>query len=325
MRPGGNARVLPGTGERRAKRGARSGTSLRAAPRGVFSISAQARASGQGKARRSRDRLHGGILSSAASRGDFESPAGTSRGATDAGRDSSATRTSRAPRGLGCSVHRRAKARGAIVRIAVTDGASSLAHRPCSPLFPDEPGTLETIRCLARRFYSAEDSADTKHGRAPIPGKTVALVFSRDETFQSPSGGSRAPSFASAVHTRVTRRIQNGPNQAVSDPSSRVPLFAGLGTASARVAPGLPGARASRPKAPDACILGFHRPGHRLTSALTPLLPQCHRHESDRPHRLPRSGTYRARASSRGRRTRRAGHSRTTNLCPRCFALACAT
>ena len=128
--------------------------------------------------------------------------------------------------------------------------------------------------------------------------------------------GSRAPSFASAVHTRVTRRIQNGPNQAVSDPSSRVPLFAGLGTASARVAPGLPGARASRPKAPDACILGFHPPGHRLTSALTPLLPQCHRHESDRPHRLPRSGTYSEHAPSRGRRTRRAGHSRTTNLSP---------
>ena len=69
-------------------------------------------------------------------------------------------------------------------------------------------------------------------------------------------------------------------------------------------------------KLEDARLLGFQRPGHRLTSALAPLLPQCHRHESDRPHRLPRSGTYSAHAPSRGRRTRRAGHSRTTNLSP---------
>jgi hypothetical protein len=142
----------------------------------VFSVSAQARASGQGKARRSRDRLHGGILSSAASRGDFESPAGTSRGATDAGRDSSATRTSRAPRGLGCSVHRRAKARGAIVRIAVTDGASSLAHRPCS----------QTSQERSRRF--AVSRGDFIPPRIPsIPSteqlryqvETVARFFSR--------------------------------------------------------------------------------------------------------------------------------------------------
>ena len=203
-----------------------------------------------------------------------------------------------------------------------------MAHRPCSASSQTSQECLRNARDDS--LFSRGDFIP--HGippipsteRAPIPGKGPSF-FLATETFQSPSGGSGAPSFASAVHTRVTRRIQNGPNQAVSVPSTRVPLFAGLGTASTRVAPGLPGARASRPKAPDACILGFHRPGHRLTSALTPLLPQCHRHESDRPHRLPRSGTYRARASSRGRRTRRAGHSRTTNLCPRCFALACAT
>ena len=145
MCPDGNARVVPGTGERREKRGARRGAGLRAAPRGVFSVSAEARASGRGEARRSRDGLHGGILSSAGARGDFESPAGTSRGATDAGRDSRATRTSRAPRGLGCSVHRRAKGARGDCRSTVTDGASSLAHRPCI-------GFRETIRTI--RFYS---------------------------------------------------------------------------------------------------------------------------------------------------------------------------
>jgi hypothetical protein len=206
----------------------------------VFSVSAEARASGRGEARRSRDGLHGGILSSAGARGDFESPAGTSRGATDAGRDSRATRTSRAPRGLGCSVHRRAKGARGDCRSTVTDGASSLAHRPCI-------GFRETIRTI--RFYSPS----LLNARRCVPGietlspfGALASLATKTELYRA---GSRAPSFASAVHTRVTRRIQNGPNQAVSDPSARLPLFAGLGAASTRVAPGLPGARASRPKA----------------------------------------------------------------------------
>lgn len=237
MCPDGNARVVPGTGERRAKRGARRGAGLRAAPRGVFSVSAEARASGRGEARRSRDGLHGGILSSAGARGGFESPAGTSRGATDAGRDSSATRTSRAPRGLGCSVHRRAKGALGDCRITVTDGASSLAHRPCIG-FRDDSDDSILYSPVCRSVYCTW----YRHAFA----FRCARFSRRRKLYRA---GSRAPSFASAVHTRVTRRIQNGPNQAVSDPSARLPLFAGLGAASTRVAPGLPGAPASRAKA----------------------------------------------------------------------------
>ena len=221
---------------RGARSGARRGAGS-AAPRGVFSVSAEARASGRGEARRSRDGLHGGILSSAGARGGFESPAGTSRGATDAGRDSSATRTSRAPRGLGCSVHRRAKGALGDCRITVTDGASSLAHRPCIG-FRDDSDDSILYSPVCRSVYCTW----YRHAFA----FRCARFSRRRKLYRA---GSRAPSFASAVHTRVTRRIQNGPNQAVSDPSARLPLFAGLGAASTRVAPGLPGAPASRAKA----------------------------------------------------------------------------
>ena len=199
--PTGDARVVPGPGERRAKRGARRAPALRAAPRGVFSVSAEARASAEAKLRRSRDGLHGGILSSAGARGGFESPAGTSRGATDAGRDSSATRTSRAPRGLDCSVHRRAKGALGDCRITVIDGASSLAHRPLyrrtrddsddSILFPKSAcctvcvpgiGTLSPFGALA--FLGDENctAQDPVRPLSPAQSTRVRLVeFKMDQ------------------------------------------------------------------------------------------------------------------------------------------------